>query len=204
MPTIRSFHPRDLEALYRISLATGFAGGDAAHLYADPKLMGHIYSASYALLEPELALVVEDRDGVAGFAVGTACTTAWEHKLEELWWPSLREQYAMPAEQDAELWSHDERRIVMIHRPRHSPRVIARDYPAHLHLNLLPRMQGRGIGARLLGEWLAIRGNLGGSATHVAVNRANVGALRFWEKMSFFDLPAEGPPDGRTIWKGRS
>ena len=47
---IRPFRASDLEALYAISLATGHEGGDAAHLYADPKLMGHIYATSYALL----------------------------------------------------------------------------------------------------------------------------------------------------------
>lgn len=90
MPTIRQVRPDDLDALYRISLATGLAGGDASHLYADPRLMGHIYAAPYALLEPQLALVVEDSEGVAGFAVGATDTTAWEQRLERDWWPALR------------------------------------------------------------------------------------------------------------------
>ena len=60
---IRPFDPADLETCYAISLATGFEGGDASHLYRDPKMMGHIYMAPYVCLEPGLALVVED-DGV--------------------------------------------------------------------------------------------------------------------------------------------
>jgi hypothetical protein len=55
MIDIRRFHADDLEALYAISLAAGLAGGDASHLYADPRLMGHIYAAPYALLEPDSA-----------------------------------------------------------------------------------------------------------------------------------------------------
>ncbi len=94
MLNIRQFRSDDLDALYGISLATGLAGGDASHLYADPKLMGHIYAAQYALLEPQLALVVEGGDGLAGFAVGATDTTAWERRLEQSWWPSLRERYA--------------------------------------------------------------------------------------------------------------
>ncbi len=43
---IRGERPPD--ACYSISLATGFAGGDASHLYRDPRLMGHIYIAPYA------------------------------------------------------------------------------------------------------------------------------------------------------------
>ena len=69
--SIRPFEAGDLESLFAISLATGLAGGDASRLYDDPRMMGHIYSAPYALLGPALALVVEDGRGVAGFAVGT-------------------------------------------------------------------------------------------------------------------------------------
>jgi hypothetical protein len=48
--------------------------GDALHLYEDAKLMGHVYSAPCALLEPTLVLVVVDGDEVAGFpARGGGC-----------------------------------------------------------------------------------------------------------------------------------
>jgi hypothetical protein len=85
MLTVRPFHADDLDDLYAISLATGEAGGDGSHLYVYPKLIGHIYSAPYARLEPQLALVVEDEQGVAGFAMGTADTSAWEKRLEREW-----------------------------------------------------------------------------------------------------------------------
>ena len=203
MLTVRPFRADDLDALYRISLATGRAGDDASHLYADPKLIGHIYSAPYALLAPDLAFVVEDQDGVAGFVVGTADTIAWEDRLERLWWPSLREQYAMLPQSDPASRTHDQRRIAMIHRPAPTPAIVASRFPAHLHLNLLPRLRGRGIGSRLLHHWLAALGGCGAKATHVAVNRANSRALRFWNRMGFRDLPLESLPQGRTIWMGR-
>jgi GNAT superfamily N-acetyltransferase len=201
---IRQFQSGDLEALYGIALATGLAGGDASHLYADPRLIGHIYAAPYALLEPALALVVEDDNGVAGFAVGTIDTTAWEQKLEELWWPPLRERYAMPTEADASRWTHDQRRVFMIHRPTPAPRAVALPYPAHLHMNLLPRLQGRGIGTRLFHQWMAIADARGAKATHVAINRANTGGITFWGKMGFAELALDGLPQGRTVWKGRA
>jgi GNAT superfamily N-acetyltransferase len=203
MPTIRPFHADDLDELYRISLATGFAGDDASHLYADPRLMGHIYSAPYACLEPQLALVVEDREGVAGFAVGVVDTTAWEQKLEQIWWPSLRKQYDMPPEADAPRWTQDQRRVYTIHRPPRTPAAIAAKFPTHLHLNLRPRLHGRGIGTRLFNAWLALASQHGGRAMHVAINRVNIGAIRFWGKMGFADLPLGEPPAARTIWKGR-
>ena len=203
MLNIRQFRSDDLEALYGISLATGLAGGDASHLYADRRLMGHIYAAPYALLEPQLALIVEDGEGVAGFAVGTTNTTAWEQRLERMWWPSLRERYVLPAEADASGWTHDQRRAFMIHRPTHTPPAVARSYPAHLHMNLLPRLHRRGVGTKLFERWTSIADDRGAKAIHVAINRANVGAAEFWRKMGFADLALDGLPEGRTVWKGR-
>jgi GNAT superfamily N-acetyltransferase len=201
---IRPFHADDLDALYRISLATGLAGGDASHLYQDGKLMGHIYAAPYAVLEPGLALVVEDGAGVAGYVVGTTDTTAWEEKLEQAWWPTLRQRYALPAEADAERWTPDQRRAFTIHRPTPTPATVTRRYPAHLHMNLLPRLHRRGVGTMLFERWTALAHARGATALHVATNRANVGSVVFWRKMGFEDLALEGLPEGRTLWLGRS
>src|SRR3954465_14653304 len=118
MVKIRPLQSGDIDALYALSLATGLGGGDASSLYADPKLMGHIYSAPYAKLQPDLCLVAEDATGVAGFAVGPADTSAWERRLEQEWWPRLRRQYPAPDEARMAEWSHDQRRIFMMHNPQ--------------------------------------------------------------------------------------
>jgi GNAT superfamily N-acetyltransferase len=204
MLTVRPFHADDLDDLYDISLATGAAGRDASHLYADPKLMGHIYSAPYARFDPQLALVAEDENGVAGFAVGTTDTTAWEERLEREWWPSLRAQYAMPPEADHLGLTPDQRRIAAIYRPARTPRSVALNFPAHLHLNLLPRLHRRGVGSELFNRWRAAAGEAGAKAMHVAVNRANVGAISFWGKMDFAGLTVDGLREGRTVWMGRA
>lgn len=197
MVTLRLFQPEDLSALYAISLATGHAGGDASRLYRDPKLIGHIYSAPYARLAPDLAIVAADEHGPAGFAVGARDTSAWEDTLERLWWPGLREQYSAPADASDGDPTPDQRRIAMIRRPERVPPAIAKAYPAHLHLNLLPRIQGRGIGGALLEAWLDLAG---APSVHVGVNAANTGAVAFWCARGFHVLDSL---TGRTIWMGR-
>ncbi len=195
---IRPFRPADLAAGYAISLATGFEGGDAAHLYRDPKMMGHIYFAPYALLAPALAFVVEDDEGVAGFAVGAADTVAWEERLEREWWPALREQYADTANVPPADRTPDQRRAFMIHHPSKTPAALTGSHPVHLHMNLLPRVQGRSLGSKLLGVWLDA---LGPRSVHVGVNRANTGGARFWTARDFVELPV---PSERTLWMGRA
>ena len=70
MPTIRPFHLDDLDELYKISLATADAGADASRLYHNKRLVGSIYSAPYAALDPDLVVVAADEKGVGGFVLG--------------------------------------------------------------------------------------------------------------------------------------
>jgi GNAT superfamily N-acetyltransferase len=204
MVKIRPLQSGDIDALYAISLATGLAGGDASSLYADPKLMGHIYSAPYAKLQPDLCLVAEDAKGVAGFIVGTADTVPWEARLEREWWPGLREQYPAPDEARMAEWSHDQRRIFSLHHPKPVPAAVARSYPAHLHMNLLPRLQGHGTGARMFAAWLALAASRGIGPIHVGVNRANARAVGFWRRLGFIELDVPEARGGRTTWMGRA
>ena len=202
-PQIRPFDEGDLDACYAISLATGHAGGDASPLYRDPKMMGHIYIAPYALLAPDVTFVVADLHGVAGFVAGAVDTIAWERRLERDWWPSLRRQYADPAGIPPDEQTADQRRASMIHHPNATPVAISSRYPAHLHMNLLPRLQRRGIGSLLLGTWLAAARTRGARSVHVGVNRMNTGALRFWEAQGFASLAFESAAASRTCWRGR-
>jgi ribosomal protein S18 acetylase RimI-like enzyme len=204
MIKFRPFQFQDLDALYAISLATGHDGGDASHLYQDGKLIGHIYSAPYAVLEPELTYVATDGGGVVGFIAGAEDTLAWENILERRWWPALRLEYADPGDAPCDAWTADQRRAFMIHRPERTPTAVAAAYPAHIHLNLLPQVQGQGFGSRLLDLWLDRAVERGAKAFHVGVNHANGRALAFWSRQGFYTLDAPEARTGRTVWMGRS
>jgi GNAT superfamily N-acetyltransferase len=91
----------------------------------------------------------------------------------------------------------------MIHHPAPTPSIVAEKYPAHVHLNLLPRLRGQGIGTRLLNGWLTTAARQESRAVHVAVNRANAAAVRFWRKLEFAELAFAGLERGRTLWMAR-
>jgi len=204
MITLRAAEADDLDRFYAISLATGHHGADASHLYDDPKMMGHIYSAPYLRLAPDLCFVAVDDLGVAGFVVGALDTQAFERLLEDEWWPALRATYNPPDEVLPANWSADQRRCFMIHHPERAPMELARAYPAHLHMNLLPRLQGRGIGPKLLTLWLDKARSLGATAVHLGANTQNPGAIGFWKKHGFKSLDGRiDLPPSRTLWLGR-
>ena len=200
---IRLARPPDLDALYAICLATGDSGEDATNLYADPRLIGHLYVGPYAVLEPELALVVEDREGVAGYVLGAADTARFEDRLELEWWPALRTQYADPMGSDPSAWSPDQRLAAQIHRPGRTPPSMMKRFPAHLHLDLLPRMRGKGAATALLEACFARVKQSGVNAVMLGASRANDRGVRFWRRSGFVEIDSRNlEPDG-TIWMGR-
>ncbi|HBF30804.1 GNAT family N-acetyltransferase [Rhizobium sp.] len=200
---IENFDTKYADDLFSISLATGHLGGDASHLYDDPKLMGLIYSAPYATLEPYMVLLVTDDQGVAGFALGVADTSLWEDRLERDWWPQLRAEYPDPSYLPSSEWTHDQRRIHMFHTPSRIPTAILGSYPAHLHMNLRPRAQGAGVGMRLLNAWLDLIAPYAPSGIHVGVNRLNERAVGFWKRAGFRELAMESMQPSRTMLMGR-
>ncbi len=203
MVQLRSFAPGDLDALYEISLLTGNSGGDATSLHRKPRLIGEIYSAPYALLEPTWAFVAEDDHGVGGYIVGTPDTRAFEARLEAQWWPSLRRKHAEPVG-PFETWTPDDLRIWLIHHPRPAPDDIVGLYPAHLHMNLHPRLQGQGVGGLLLDQWLSTALSRGVPGIHLGASPGNSRAIEYWGRNGFDRLVRPDAKPRSTVWFGRT
>jgi ribosomal protein S18 acetylase RimI-like enzyme len=191
---LRRCRPDDLDDLYRICLLTADNGEDGTPLFQHPQLVGDIFAAPYAIFEPSLATVAEDSAGVAGYIVATADTLAFEERLERDWLPGLRERYPEPSPDGSDELSHQEHRaLTLIHHPEvYAPDPdFIRCYPAHLHIDLLPRLQGRGVGRRLietLTDSLRASGCVG---LHLNVGFHNHRAVAFYRRVGFTEVPAE-------------
>jgi ribosomal protein S18 acetylase RimI-like enzyme len=184
---IRPYRASDLDAIYRVCLLTGASGQDASELYKDHKLVGHMFAGGYGVLRPESALVVEDAEGVGGYIIGAPDTPAFEAELERAWWPALRAQYANPEGRYRDL-TPDQRLMRGFHHPQLTPPTITDPYPAHLHIDLLPRFQGRGLGKTLIDQWLALMRGVGAKGVHLGVGGANTRAVRFYRAYGFDEL----------------
>lgn len=179
MAVLRGYVPDDLAPLYRICLLTGDAGRDATPLYRDPDLLGHVYCGPYPAADPSLSLVVEDAEGVAGYLVGTADSTGFAAWQEQHWWPALRQRYPLGPDDG----TADHRLVEHLHHP---PLVVPPPgYPAHLHVDLLPRLQGQGWGRRLVEEFARRLRQRGVPGLHLGVDPRNTGAHAFYARLGF-------------------
>lgn len=203
MVHIRAIATGDIDQIRAITLATGDAGGDASPLYRNGGLISEIYSAPYVRFSPEAALVAEDEEGVAGYIVGAFDTRSFEAWLEHKWWPNLRRIHPDPAG-DPSRWDADERLQFMIHHPPLAPAAVVATFPAHIHMNLLPRLQGRGMGSALLDAWREKARLAGVTGLHLGADPLNGSALRFWAARGLTRLgpPFTNPADA-TAWFGQ-
>ena len=200
MAEIRAFRPTDMDELYAICLATGAGGSDAFEFSRDPKLLGHIYAAPYALLSPRTVFVVEDAAGIGGYIVGVPDTRDFEARVEAEWWPALRQIYPDPSGMPRIDRSADQLMSYKIHYPDRTAEEIIGAYPSHLHINLLPRLRGQGVGRQLMMRWLAAVRDMGSQGAHLAVGAANQRAIRFYRACGFHALERQSRSGSAAVW----
>jgi ribosomal protein S18 acetylase RimI-like enzyme len=194
--TVRPYRPEDLDALYRVCLETGDAGGDATALHDDPDLLGHVYVGAYARFEPDLAFVLEDDRGVGGYVLGARDTAAFDARLEDEWWRPLRRRYPLPATGT----EHDAFLVHLIHAPHRRRGPLLDTHPSHLHIDLVERCQGAGHGRRLMDALLDALRAAGSPGVHLGVSTRNERAIGFYRHLGFEELAA----DDLSLTFGRS
>lgn len=177
---IRQSHMSDVPSLYRICLETGLDGKDATGT-VDPEILGHHFVGPYLALEPAFGFVLTMNGTPMGYIVGTADTHRFEARCEQAWWPALRQRYPMPDMDDG---SRTANMIRAIHE-RAPGDPIAEDYPAHLHINLLPPAQGRGQGRGLIQTFVGRLKQNNIDGLHFSVSGKNTRAIAFYRHMGF-------------------
>ncbi len=181
----------DLPGVYRVCLLTGDAGDDASPLHDDPDLLGHVWAGPYLAFPDAVTRVLHDDHGVAGYCLAVPDTVTFERWADEVWLPPLRERHprgsgTTPA--DAAL-------VERLHAPVPTDAGLLAEHPAHLHVDLLPRLQGHGWGRRAVESVLAGLATAGATGVHLGVDESNAGAQAFYERLGFGELP--GPPGAR-------
>lgn len=179
MLTIRSYRPRDLDALYAICLRTGAAGQDATTMLDDGLLFGELFAAPYAVLEPEHALVLATEDEAVGYALGAVDTRAFEARCATEWWPGARSRHPITTGGRR----LDDLLLAMIHDPTAADDDTVERYPSHLHIDLLPEAQGAGWGRRMMEALFARLAEDGSTGVHWGVSHSNESALGFYRAL---------------------
>lgn len=171
----------DLDALYEVCLRTGDAGEDAGAIYSDPRLLGDIYVGPYVVLDSGLGFTAVDEEGPGGYGLAAPDTRQFEQEAEQRWWPALRERYALPGS----IPTPDDELVTLIHDPPQGSEEVVSEYPAHLHIDLLPRFRGIGLGRKMMDRLIYAVAGAGAQGVHLAVDRRNQRAVGFYQHLGF-------------------
>lgn len=186
---IRPFRPGDEPALADICLRTADSGGDATGLLDDDTIWAEVFVLPYVARHPDLAFVVEGEDErLLGYVVAAPDTRAFEQWFHDEWWPDRGAHWPRP---DTEVTRQD-RIIGYAYRRRAGAEPYGDDYPAHLHIDLLPETQGQGWGRRLIETLVAALRDRGVEGLHLVASVENAGAMAFYPRVGFSSLPS-GP-----------
>jgi ribosomal protein S18 acetylase RimI-like enzyme len=179
---VRKFEEQDRSDLYHICLATGDSGANAVHLYNQKEMLGEIYVGPYLTFQPELSFTLI-QDGVAGYALAALDTTSFENTLSKKWWPTILEKYS---HRSPENFNERERKLFSyIQNPPLRPKEFVNQYPSHLHIDLLEKAQGRGIGKAMMLILLETLREQGSKGVHLGMGAQNSRAFTFYTKLGF-------------------
>ena len=201
---IRSARFGDLPGAYHVCLKTGNYGQDGEPYYRDdPDALGRIFVGPYLAFEPYLSLILEDREGVCGYAFGAFDSKAFFAHYEKEWRPALCAQFPLPQGDPAQ-WTRAQQVHSWYHQPDYFMPEPYEAYPSHLHIDLLARAQGRGYGRRMLEQVMERLRERGSPGAHLGVSLVNTPAVGFYERLGFRELIRVGSGQDGCIYLGKS
>ena len=201
--SIRPARPDDQAAACDVCLKTGDHGGDGEPFYGDdPDALGRIFVGPYLAVEPELGLMLEDEDGVCGYAFGAFDSRAFYARYESEWRPGLCARHPMP-QGDPSSWTRAQTVHSWYHRPDYYCPEPYEAYPSHMHIDLLERAQGRGFGRQMMEEVMDRLRRRGSPGVHLGVSVRNVPAMGFYRRLGFRDLIRTGSASDGVVYMGK-
>lgn len=189
---IRSYLPSDERSIQDITYMTGYQGEDlgTTGLFDDPRLWFLIFIYYYTKFEPQHVFIAHetDRQEVIGYICGSPDSArqkknfAWAMTpriaLRTFFWTS---------------WKHPQAFATLLRMARVGEQIAAEtpfgqieaEFPAHLHINVLPGCQRLGVGSRLLRHFESHLESLGVRGVHLQTTSYNTKAIPFYENSGY-------------------
>lgn len=200
---LRPAEEKDLSAITRLSHGSLLLGRAGPFVFPSRELWGELFVAPY-LRRGCCNRVAEEEGEILGYILG-ACsdlplTLYLLPRVPFLLLKLLLGRYGPPLPHLRYLL-----RLLLYRGPKAPKRL----YPAHLHIAVDPKAQGRGIGKALLAEFLECLKEKGVRGVQLSTTRANAAARKLYQSLGFrlyakraspFWAPYHGHPVVHEVW----
>ncbi len=200
---IRPYRSEDRPSVREICYLTGYMGDPPDFYWQHRDSFMEVWTAYYTDQEPESTFVAEYRGRIVGYLLGCVDTARAPSPSEMVQKQLWRHALLFRPGTAGFFW----RSIADLIRQHRLPEGELRDarYPAHLHINLMPEVRGRGAGAALIRAWLNKLRSLGSPGCHLSTLLENPNGVPFFERMGFRKfrdpvlIPGMRTPSGERI-----
>ncbi|KAF2108410.1 acyl-CoA N-acyltransferase [Lophiotrema nucula] len=186
-PFIRPYNPAaDFEACLHIFRTTI----DPSLAFEPASTIGsYIWCRPYIHLSPHTCYVLDNGSGQAvGYIIGTETTATFSKRWKSEFVPTVElKNVPKPGLDRAQVdlqWMRE-----AVYNGECSTLLpfpeLLEEYPAHLHIDILPAFTGKGWGGKMVGVFEDRMRELGAEGVHLGMVRTNERAKAFYERLGF-------------------
>ncbi len=169
MPFIRQAEKNDITGIEYVCRMT--AGPESRRREDIGRKMSLTYSTYYARCEQETCFVLDDDGKVAGYIL---CAPDFKRYIK-----------GFHKNEIPQIWKIDKRHCIFAYMMPLGYLPFIKQYPAHLHIDLLDEYQGKGYGTKMIQALIDRLIEKGISGVMLIVDKDNHGAQRFYERAGF-------------------
>ncbi|XP_062430545.1 protein O-GlcNAcase-like [Rhea pennata] len=190
---LRPLLPTDQGELYRMCRESLDCDPCVAEvLSAYPDLLGDRLLGSFLSLSPEYTFVLEDEDGLCGYAAGALCAEGFLQQRDGSWLPAMRHKYPQELGTGSPMLGEDvlQEALLFFHAEALPvPLPILRRFSSLVQLGTAPRVLDTGASRSLALCLLSALRAHGSQGVFCQVSAADRQQLSFYSKLGFIALP---------------
>ncbi|XP_050397584.1 protein O-GlcNAcase isoform X1 [Patella vulgata] len=199
----RPYSSSDERSVYNICLKTCDDGMDGTEVFPENlDLIGDRYLGQFINVSPEYCFVVEDDEGVCGYALAALDSKTLYQKSNMEWKPAMCDKYPKPNKE--EMTPADEVIQSFHSDPARVPETMYSMAPSVIRLDILPnRINDVSVAKRLLACALSGLKTNGSAGVHCELNIGDKYMLDFYGKLGFFPLAGPESASEDVVYLGR-
>ncbi|XP_073451586.1 protein O-GlcNAcase [Aquarana catesbeiana] len=203
MYTIRPYYPKDEASVYKICREMYDDAMDDLPFESQPDLIGDKLVGGLLSHSLDYCFVLEDEDGICGYAVGTVDVTPYLNKCKHSWIPFMQEKYSKPTA-DKEL-SAAEKIMLSFHEEQDIlPDTFLANFPSLIKVDIHKKVTDPSVAKGMMGCLLSSLKANGSRGAFCEVRPDDKRILDFYSKLGCFEIAKmEGFPKDIIIL-GRS
>ncbi|CAF0914700.1 unnamed protein product [Adineta ricciae] len=160
--------------------------------------LGYRFVSPYIHLSPDLSFVLKDsKEEVSGYVLAALDSELFYQRYVDEWLPKMKQIYvSIPLDRVKRDWEV----IQGFHSNNIESFKLFEGYPSHLHIDLLPKAQGKGYGTKMICHIENELKQRGSKGVHLGMAPNNTRAFKFYTKLGFSILAS----DEDTLWLGKN